>query len=129
MMTRRIAFVLTLVIGFTLQGNSGFSVSAEPKVAQDQNAGYDRSLFKHWIDADKDGCDTRAEVLISEATVKPKVDKKCKITGGKWVSAYDGKSVTNASLLDVDHLVHWLKLGDPALGLGLQSSVKIMQTI
>jgi hypothetical protein len=74
-------------------------------VAEDKATGYDRSLFKHWIDADKDGCNTRAEVLIEEAIVKPKVGLKCKLTGGKWLSAYDGKTVTNSSLLDVDHMV------------------------
>jgi hypothetical protein len=76
-----------------------------PQVAQDKESGYDRSFFKHWIDENKNGCDTRAEVLIAEAVVKPKVGKKCKLTGGKWLSAYDGKTVTDASKLDVDHLV------------------------
>ena len=73
--------------------------------AIDQLDGYKRTLFKHWIDVDKDGCDTRAEVLIEEAIVKPKIGPKCKLTGGKWISAYDGKTVINASQLDVDHLV------------------------
>jgi len=74
-------------------------------VAEDKTTGYNRSAFKHWIDADKNGCDTRAEVLIEEATVTPKIGAKCKLTGGKWLSAYDGKTITNASQLDVDHLV------------------------
>lgn len=96
---------LVLVILFTLaQVNPSYGLSA-PQVAEDRDSGYNRDFFKHWIDADKNGCDTRAEVLISEAVVKPKVDKKCKISGGKWLSSYDNKSVTNASQLDVDHLV------------------------
>lgn len=74
-------------------------------VAEDKTTGYNRSAFKHWIDADKNGCDTRAEVLLEEAIVKPKIGPKCKLTGGKWISAYDGKTITNASQLDVDHLV------------------------
>jgi len=74
-------------------------------VSEDKTTGYNRSAFKHWIDADKNGCDTRAEVLIAEAIVKPKIGPKCKLTGGKWLSAYDGKTITNASQLDVDHLV------------------------
>jgi Protein of unknown function (DUF1524) len=74
-------------------------------VAEDKTTGYNRSLFKHWIDADKDGCNTRAEVLIEEAVVKPKIGPRCKLTGGKWLSSYDGKTITNASQLDVDHLV------------------------
>ena len=75
------------------------------EVTEDKATGYNRSAFKHWIDADKDGCNARAEVLIEEAVVKPKIGAKCKLTGGKWFSAYDGKTITNASLLDVDHMV------------------------
>jgi hypothetical protein len=73
--------------------------------AADKTTGYNRALFKHWIDADKDGCDTRAEVLIEEAVTKPKVGTKCLLTGGKWLSVYDGKSVSKSSDLDVDHMV------------------------
>ena len=75
------------------------------KTAADHEGDYDRSAFRHWIDADKDGCDTRAEVLIEEAIVKPKVGKKCALTGGKWRSQYDKMVTTNASALDIDHLV------------------------
>jgi len=77
------------------------------KIAPDVRAGYSRSLFKHWSDLDKNGCNTRNDVIISEALVKPKVDAGCKIIKdtGKWYSAYDGLSVTNFSELDVDHMV------------------------
>ena len=84
---------------------SAFAVDVPLTISEDKLSGYDRKLFKHWIDADKDGCDTRAEVLLEEAIVKPKVGPKCKLTGGKWLSAYDGKTVTNSSLLDIDHVV------------------------
>ena len=97
--------ILVVVSSFLIPSTSSFAFTPTPHIAEDKNSGYDRSLFKHWIDANKNGCDTRAEVLISEATVKPKTDKKCKISSGKWISAYDGKSVTDASKLDVDHLV------------------------
>ncbi len=73
--------------------------------AADYEGDYNRSAFRHWIDADKDGCDTRAEVLIEEAIVKPKVGKKCALTGGRWRSQYDKLVTTNASALDIDHLV------------------------
>jgi len=79
--------------------------SKDIEIAEDKTTGYSRSAFKHWIDADKNGCNTRVEVLIEEAVVKPKIGAKCKLTGGKWFSAYDGKTITNASLLDVDHMV------------------------
>ena len=74
-------------------------------VQADHLTGYNRSYFKLWIDADKDGCDTRAEVLIEEAVIKPKIGKKCALTGGKWLSPYDGKSTAKATDLDIDHVV------------------------
>ncbi len=74
-------------------------------IAEDQIGGYSRNLFKHWIDADKNGCNTRYEVLIAEATVKPKVSAGCYLTGGRWRSSYDGKVFTNPTGLDIDHMV------------------------
>ena len=74
-------------------------------ITADQIGGYSRNLFKHWIDTDKDGCNTRYEVLIAEAIVKPKVGAGCYLTGGKWRSPYDGKVFTNPTGLDIDHMV------------------------
>ena len=101
-------FRITFLVNILIVGFLSLPVSAstlELVVAEDKSTGYNRSLFKHWIDADKDGCSTRAEVLIEEAVVKPKIGPKCKLIGGKWLSSYDGKTITNASQLDVDHLV------------------------
>ena len=67
--------------------------------------GYDRDLFRHWIDADGDGCDTRREVLIAESTTPVSVGSGCSLNGGTWVSAFDGVSTTDASKFDVDHFV------------------------
>jgi len=75
------------------------------RTAPEHIGGYNRTLFKHWIDANKNGCDTRKEVLITEAVVKPKKGAKCKLSGGKWISAYDGKSYTKDASLDIDHVV------------------------
>ena len=97
------AIVTSLLIG-TLQLTASAS-ALQLVVTEDKNTGYKRNAFKHWIDADKNGCNTRVEVLIAEAIEKPKVGTKCKLTGGKWLSAYDGKTITNASQLDVDHMV------------------------
>ena len=97
------AVILALAMLFQLQPVS--ANASELVVAQDYQGAYSRSAFKHWIDEDRNGCNTRAEVLIAEAVVKPKVGKKCKITRGKWLSAYDGKTLKKASQLDVDHMI------------------------
>lgn len=68
-------------------------------------ATYDRARFRHWIDADRDSCDTRAEVLIVEAVRAPAVGAGCSLTGGRWQSAYDGLETTDPGAFDVDHLV------------------------
>ena len=67
--------------------------------------GYDRDLFRHWIDANGDGCDTRREVLIAESTTPVSVGSRCSLSGGTWVSAFDGVSTVDASSFDVDHFV------------------------
>ena len=74
-------------------------------VAADQLSGYERSLFKHWIDADKDRCDTRKEVLIQEAVVVPKLSSGCVFNGGQWISPYEGLPTSDYSTLDIDHMV------------------------
>ncbi|MFG3590474.1 HNH endonuclease family protein [Streptomyces sp. NPDC047990] len=75
-------------------------------VVQDESrAGYERSKFKHWTDADKNGCNTRAEVLLAEALTAPAVGPNCVLTGGIWYSPYDNQYLDSAKKLDVDHLV------------------------
>ncbi len=100
--------VNTVLISFVLAllPTQVSALSADPQISPDYSQGYERKLFGiDWMDADKNGCNTRSEVLIAEAVVKPKVGKKCTLTGCKWVSAYDAKTITDASKLDVDHLV------------------------
>ncbi len=72
---------------------------------QADRAGYEHSKFKHWTDADKDGCNTRVEVLLEEAVVAPVQGPNCALTGGSWYSPYDDRYFDAARLLDVDHLV------------------------
>ena len=101
-------FAIALIVGLILGTNTA-PVSAAEKitlvVTADQVGGYSRTLFKHWIDADKDGCNTRYEVLIAEAIVKPTIGARCYLSGGKWKSSYDGKVFTNPTGLDIDHMV------------------------
>ena len=74
-------------------------------VAAEDGSGYSRSSFKHWIDEDRDGCDTRREVLIAESLRPVRVGSRCSISGGQWFSVYDGRISTNASSFDIDHVV------------------------
>ncbi|WP_329075035.1 HNH endonuclease family protein [Streptomyces niveus] len=75
-------------------------------VADEDRAGYTRSSFKHWNSGDlADGCNTRNEVLLAEATTAPTVASGCKLTGGSWLSYYDGQEVTDPGALDIDHMV------------------------
>ena len=78
---------------------------ARLRTAPEQRTGYDRSLFTLWIDADGDGCDTRREVLISESLTPVTIGTGCFLTGGSWLSLYDGQRFTDPSGLDIDHVV------------------------
>lgn len=71
----------------------------------ESHTGYNRDLFTLWVDADGDGCNTRAEVLMSESSVSTSHTGTCTISAGKWFSAYEGVWVTVASQLDIDHFV------------------------
>ena len=74
------------------------------KAESHQNT-YDRARFKHWIDADGDGCDTRAEVLMRESRKPVTTTSTCRVVTGEWFSYYDAVTVTEASKIDIDHMV------------------------
>ncbi len=80
------------------------AIDALPVVAEDRT-GYERTAFKHWVDADTDGCNTRQEVLTAEAIEPPTVSGRCTISGGIWHSYYDDTDVQGARGLDIDHMV------------------------
>jgi len=67
--------------------------------------GYDRDLFPVWTDDDRDGCNTRFEVLIAEAVEPPTISGSCDLTGGMWRSPYDGVEVRDAAGVQIDHVV------------------------
>ncbi|MFD9124313.1 HNH endonuclease family protein [Kitasatospora sp. NPDC059571] len=80
------------------------AIEALPVAAESRN-GYVRTAFRHWVDADRDGCDAHKEVLIAEAVTAPEIGPKCALVGGSWWSRYDDLVFTDAGRLDVDHLV------------------------
>lgn len=65
---------------------------------------YDRDLFAEGLDEDGDGCRTRQEVLIEESLVEPGIGAGCAVDG-LWESIYDGVETSDASALEVDHLI------------------------
>ncbi len=76
-------------------------------LAAEVRDGYERTSFKHWNagEISGDGCNTRAEVLLSEAVDQPTVLAGCKLSGGRWWSYYDAQWMTSPSSLDIDHVV------------------------
>jgi hypothetical protein len=78
-----------------------------PVRAESGSTSYVRTAFHHWIDADHDCRDTRAEVLISESRspVTYTTSGHCTVKTGRWLSSYDGRTWTLASDVDIDHVV------------------------
>lgn len=66
-------------------------------------AGYSRAKFAHWAQQG-DKCDTR-EVVLERDGSDVKRDAECRAVSGSWKSLYDGKSVTDAAAMDIDHMV------------------------
>ena len=75
-------------------------------VAPEHLEGYERDLFPHRDDTDGNGCNTRYEVLIATAVVAPTIaGKGCDLTGGSWLSPYDGLVIEGSSGVQIDHVV------------------------
>lgn len=79
-------------------------IEALPQAAESRD-GYERTKFRHWVDEDRDGCNTRAEVLIAESRIPAEIGSGCKILSGEWFSYYDQARVSDAKGLDIDHMV------------------------
>ena len=67
--------------------------------------GFVRSEFAAWLDQDGDGCNTRAEVLISESKGPVVTSEGCRVRRGTWLSRYDGQRLTRARDMGIDPLV------------------------
>ena len=68
---------------------------------------YNRRDWRHWVDADRDCQDARAEVLIEESrsAVSFATDEGCQVTGGEWLGPWSGEVFTDAGDVDIDHHV------------------------
>lgn len=70
-----------------------------------QKKKYNRKLFNHWVDSDKDCQDSRTETL-HKFNLSTNADKSaCKIHRGKWYLPYTGQYTANPSDIDIDHIV------------------------
>jgi hypothetical protein len=72
--------------------------------------GYTREQFPHWSDLNRNGCDTRNEILERDlTTVIFKVGTKdCKVITGFLLDPYSGKVISfssTKSTVDIDHVV------------------------
>jgi len=65
---------------------------------------YSRSNWKHWIDSDNDGQDTRIEVLMRDSIVPVKFKDKV-VWSGLWICPYTNQIFVFADRLDIDHIV------------------------
>ena len=80
----------------------------ETPVTAPLTVGYEAGLFLpvgSMMEKDKRGCTLRNQLLIKIATKKPKVGKKCKLTGGEWLVDFGTKTLTKASQVKLDTLL------------------------
>jgi hypothetical protein len=70
---------------------------------EDTGVPYRRADWPHW-DRAAGGCDARETALRTQGHGVT-TGAGCRITGGTWVSVYDGVTVTTAGALDIDHMV------------------------
>jgi hypothetical protein len=74
------------------------------RVAADgSGSGYSRDLFPHWNTV-SGACNTRETVLKRDGTGVV-TDSSCAATSGSWYSPYDGATWSQASDVDIDHMV------------------------
>ncbi|ROO58266.1 uncharacterized protein DUF1524 [Micromonospora sp. Llam0] len=71
--------------------------------AESHQSSYSRSLFPHWITI-TGSCNTREQVLKRDGS-NVVVNSSCYPTSGSWYSPFDGATWTQASDVDIDHMV------------------------
>lgn len=96
------------------KGGSGSNTPAKPeqsaelkklaalKVGEPQSVDYDRGQWKHWIG---DRCDDTRQQVLREQAKSFKLDSEgCRVESGEWIDPYTGKTFTDPSKLDIDHV-------------------------
>ncbi|RCG32007.1 HNH endonuclease [Sphaerisporangium album] len=65
--------------------------------------GYSRAKFPHW--AEQGGACSTREVVLERDGAGVQRDAECRAVSGTWHSEYDGKTLTAAAQVDIDHMV------------------------
>lgn len=73
---------------------------------EEKSSSYDREEFRHWVNVEGK-CSAREFVLLTESIIEVSYTDKaeCKVSTGKWLSLYDDQTLSNASDVDIDHMV------------------------
>ena len=106
------------------------SLLAELTVAPPSSIPYDRALFNHSVDADADGCDTRAEVLIATSLVP--VTTPGQVARSPQGSGSPGTTVPRGRTRPMWTLTIWFhskRHGSPVHGRGLLTSARRLPMI
>ena len=113
---RRIVLLSLLLAFIPLQTNAApkedalttlNSLSVKGRAAK---TGYTRAQFPTWSDLDRNGCDTRNEILNRDLTMVSFKDgtRDCKVISGSLIDPYSGKVIvfsSTKSTIDIDHVV------------------------
>lgn len=67
-------------------------------------SGYSRDRFPHWRADGAGACNVRDTVLRRDGQ-DIKVRDGCNVVGGRWLSVYDEKMLTDPDQVDIDHVV------------------------
>lgn len=102
LLTAAVVLSLGMAGGSAQAAPSAPALLAKLSTAAERPAGYDRDKFNHWTTVPGRDCDTREFVLFRQNLKQP---RRCGDKTGRWASVYDGKQVTRASAMDVDHMV------------------------
>ena len=113
---RRIVLLSLLLTVIPLQTNAAplddalttlNSLSVKGRAAK---TGYTRAQFPTWSDLDRNGCDTRNEILNRDLTkvLFKAGTRDCKVISGSLIDPYSGKVIvfsSTKSTIDIDHVV------------------------
>lgn len=70
---------------------------------QGPQTGYSRDLFPHWS-TQSGSCNTR-EIVLERDGINVVQDSRCRAVSGSWFSPYEGDTWSDASDVDIDHVV------------------------